>query len=152
MFQTAFRHHGAPYTNHLTPSSGALADFLEEHNVTKTHNRPYVSNDNPYSESEFRTMKYRPNYPGTFESLEAARDHLNEYVPWYNTNHKHSGIALFSPQQVHDGTWRDTHRVRYCALQDYHQKHPERYRARPKTPAPADTVGINHLPEKTVTN
>ena len=156
MFQTAFRHHGAPHFVHADSGpamrSGALADFLEEHNVTKTHNRPYVSNDNPYSESEFRTMKYRPNYPGTFETFEDARAHLDEYVPWYNTSHKHSGIALFSPQEVHDGSWREAHRKREVALQAYYQKHPERYRAQPKTPAPAGIVGINHLPDKTITN
>ena len=151
MFETAFREHGAPQFVHADNGpamrSGALADLFTEHGVTITHNRPYVSNDNPYSESEFRTMKYRPNYPGTFDCIQAARNHLAQYVPWYNTNHKHSGIALFSPQQVHDGTWRSVHRARDCALQDYHQKHPERFRARPKTPAPAGTVGIN-IPDK----
>jgi len=156
MFQAAFRHDGAPQFVHADSGpamrSGALADLLTEHNVTKTHNRPYVSNDNPYSESEFRTMKYRPNYPGTFESLEDARDHMSEYVPWYNTTHRHSGIALFSPQEVHDGSWRKAHSIRDLALQNYHQKHPERFRARPKTPAPAGIVGINHLPEETATN
>ena len=156
MFQTAFRQDGAPQFVHADSGpamrSGALADLLAEHNVTKTHNRPYVSNDNPYSESEFRTMKYRPNYPGTFDSIEAARDHLSEYVPWYNTSHKHSGIALFSPQEVHDGSWREAHRIRDLALQKYHQKHPHRFRARPKTPAPASVEGINHLPDETVTS
>jgi len=156
MFQTAFRHHGAPKFVHADSGpamrSGALADFLAAHNVTKTHNRPYVSNDNPYSESEFRTMKYRPNYPGTFDTLEVAREHLNEYVPWYNTSHKHSSIALFSPQEVHDGSWRDAQRKRDLALQNYYLKHPERHRARPKTPAPAGIVGINHLPDKTRAN
>ena len=154
MFQTAFREHGAPGFVHADNGpamrSGALADLLTKHNVTTTHNRPYVSNDNPFSESEFRTMKYRPNYPGIFECLQDARDHLAGYVPWYNTNHKHSGIALFSPQEVHDGTWRDAHRTRDCALQDYYQKHPERFRAQPKTPTPAGTVGIN-TPDKTIT-
>jgi len=155
MFQTAFRRHGTPKFVHADSGpamrSGALADLLAAHNVTKTHNRPYVSNDNPYSESEFRTMKYRPNYPGTFDTLEAARNHLNEYVPWYNTSHKHSGIALFSPQEVHDGSWREDYRKRDLALQNYYLKHPERHRARPKTPAPAGIVGINHLPDKTGT-
>ena len=154
MFETAFSEHGTPQFVHADNGpamrSGALAVLLEAHKVTTTHNRPYVSNDNPYSESEFRTMKYRPNYPGTFECLQSARDHLAKYVPWYNTNHRHSGIALFSPQQVHDGTWRDVHRIRDCALQTYHQKNPERFRARPKTPAPAGTVGIN-IPDKTAT-
>jgi putative transposase len=155
MFQTAFRQHGTPQFVHADSGpamrSGALAELLEEHSVTKTHNRPYVSNDNPFSESEFRTMKYRPNYPGIFDSLQTARDHLADYVPWYNTTHRHSGIALFSPQQVHDGSWQHAHRIRDRALQHYHQKHPERFRARPTTPAPAGTVGIN-IPDTTVTN
>jgi transposase InsO family protein len=86
--------------------------------------------------------------PGTFENLEDARDHLGEYVAWYNTTHKHSGIALFSPREVHDDSWRNAHRIRDLALQDYHQKHPERFRARPKTPSRAGIVRINHLPTK----
>lgn len=156
MFQTAFRQHGTPKFVHADSGSAmrsdALADHFIDHKVTKTHNRPYVSNDNPYSESEFRTMKYRPNYPGTFEDLEAARAHLDEYVPWYNTSHRHSGIALFSPQEAHDGSWRTAHWKRDQALQTYYQRHPERHRAQPKTPAPADIVGINHRPKKIVTN
>lgn len=154
MFENAFRQHGAPQFVHADSGpamrSGVLAELLTEHQVTKTHNRPYVSNDNPFSESEFRTMKYRPNYPKTFDSLQTARDHLTGYVPWYNTTHKHSGIALFSPRQVHDGSWRQVHRARDQALQGYHQKHPERFRARPRTPAPPGFVGIN-LPDETTT-
>ncbi|WP_370688400.1 transposase [Cryobacterium sp. SO1] len=147
MFEVAFALHGTPDFVHADNGpamrSDALADLLVANGVTKTHNRPYVSNDNPFSESEFRTMKYRPNYPGTFDDLQSARDHLASYVPWYNTNHRHSGIALFSPQQVHDGTWRHVHRIRDRALQRYHRKHPERFRARPTTPTPTNTVGIN---------
>jgi len=154
MFEAAFQKHGAPEFVHADSGSAmrstALADLFVAHSVTKTHNRPYVSNDNPFSESEFRTMKYRPNYPGIFHDLQTARDHLTGYVPWYNTTHRHSGIALFSPQQVHDGTWRHAHRIRDHALQRYHRQHPERFRARPTTPAPAGTVGIN-IPKETVT-
>ena len=153
MFETAFQQHGAPQFVHADSGSAmrsiALANLLEKHGVTKTHNRPYVSNDNPFSESEFRTMKYRPNYPGIFDDLDTARGHLADYVPWYNTTHRHSGIALFSPQQVHDGTWRHAHRIRDRALQRYHRQHPERFRARPTTPAPAGIVGIN-VPKETV--
>lgn len=156
MFQTAFRHHGVPKFVHADSGpamrSNALADFLTSHNVTKTHNRPYVSNDNPYSGSEFRTMKYRPNYPGIFQTLEDARAYLDDYVPWYNTSHKHSGIALFSPQEVHDGTWREAHRNRDLVHQRYYLNHPERFRAQPRTPAPAGIVGINHRPDKNGTN
>jgi hypothetical protein len=79
-------------------------------------------------------MKYRPNYPGTFASREDARTFLRSYVPWYNTSHKHSGIELFSPQDVFDGTWKTRHQVRDQALQRYFARHPERFRGRPKTP------------------
>ncbi|UUZ58652.1 integrase core domain-containing protein [Nocardioides sp. B-3] len=84
--------------------STLLADLLGPLGVAQTHNRPRVSNDNPFSESEFRTMKYRPNYPGIFATLDEARAYMDWYVPRYNADHKHSGIALFSPDEVHDGT------------------------------------------------
>jgi transposase InsO family protein len=155
MFEAAFLTHGVPKFVHADSGpamrSNVLAELLVTHDVTKTHNRPYVSNDNPYSESEFRTMKYRPNYPGIFESLDEARAHLNNYVPWYNTSHKHSGIALFSPQQAHDGSWHEAHHKRDLVQQRYYLTHPERYRAQPRTPVPAGIVGINHHPEKTAT-
>ncbi|MCE7483770.1 IS3 family transposase, partial [Microbacterium profundi] len=70
------------------------------------------------------------------------------YVPWYNQEHKHSGIALFSPSQVHDGSWREAWQTREHALQRYFEAHPERFRARPSTPTPAGTVGINLPNEK----
>lgn len=150
MFQTAFAQHGAPQFVHADSGaamrSNALKNLLQEHHVEQTHNRPYVSNDNPFSESGFRTMKYRPNYPGTFPGLDEARAHVNVYVPWYNEEHKHSGIALFSPRQVHDGSWRQLHQVRHRTQQAYYEKHPERYRAKPCTASPAGIVGIN-LPE-----
>jgi putative transposase len=123
--------------------STLLKDLLADRGIDRTHNRPRVSNDNPFSESEFRTMKYRPNYPGTFADLDQARDHMASYVPWYNGQHKHSGIALFSPDEVHDGTWRHRWHQRDQAQQAYYTAHPERFRRRPRTPAPAGTVGIN---------
>jgi len=79
--------------------STVLKDLLANHGVGQTHNRPKVSDDNPFSESEFRTMKYRPNYPGVFDHLEAARTWVNTYVSWYNEQHLHSGIALLTPDQ-----------------------------------------------------
>ncbi len=97
----------------------------------------------PFSESEFRTMKYRPGYPGTFETLEEARAHLDEFVAWYYGNHKHSGIALFSPNEVHDGSWREAWQRRDAVQQAYYDAHPERFRNRPRTPVPAGLAGIN---------
>jgi putative transposase len=147
MFEDAFAREGLPKAVHADSGpamrSTVLKDLLADLNITQTHNRPRVSNDNPFSESEFRTMKYRPNYPGTFADIEQARVFMNWYVPWYNTNHKHSGIALFSPNQVHNGTWLNLWQQRDQTQQTYYQRHPERFRNPPRTPAPAGTVGIN---------
>lgn len=150
MFEIAFGWEGIPGAVHADSGSAmrstVLADLFTDLDVARTHNRPRVSNDNPFSESEFRTMKYRPGYPGTFTTIEQARGYMDWYVPWYNGNHKHSGIALFSPDEVHDGTWRQAWQQRDQALQAYYAKHPERFRRAPRTPAPAGIVGIN-LPQ-----
>lgn len=152
MFTDAFAAHGLPGVVHADSGpamrSTLLADLLDPLGVTQTHNRPRVSNDNPFSESEFRTMKYRPNYPGTFATLDEARAYMDTYVPWYNANHKHSGIALFSPDEVHDGTWRDRWAQRARVQQAYYDAHPERFHEQPHTPAPAGYVGINLRDER----
>jgi transposase InsO family protein len=151
MFEDAIAAHGLPQVVHADSGpamrSTALADLLAPLGVTQTHNRPHVSNDNPFSESEFRTMKYRPNYPGTFADLATARAHVDGYVPWYNADHKHSGIALFSPDEVHDGTWRQRWQERSDVQRAYYDTHPERFRGPPRTPAPAGYAGIN-LPDE----
>jgi transposase InsO family protein len=158
MFEAAFARHGRPRAVHADSGpamrSNLLADLLERHGIERTHNRPRVSNDNPFSESEFRTMKYRPNYPATFQDLPAARAWVSEYVPWYNTRHRHSGIALFAPANVHDGSWREQWARRDQANQAYHDAHPERFHRRPQTPAPPGTVGINLTdpPQQTAPN
>ena len=150
MFAAAIAEHGPPQIVHADSGpamrSTLLQDFLDDHQTTLTHNRPYVSNDNPFSESGFRTLKYRPGYPKIFTTLDTARDFIAGYVPWYNNRHAHSGIALFSPGQVHDGTWTHTWQIRDNALQAYYDAHPERFHTRPTTPTPADIVGIN-LPD-----
>lgn len=147
MFAAAIVEHGPPLVVHADSgaamTSNLLRDFLHEQGVTLSHNRPYTSNDNPFSEAGFRTMKYRPGYPKVFTDLDTARAYLAEYVAWYNQQQKHSGIALFSPKQVHDGTWQQAWDKRDQALQNYFDEHPERFHARPRTPAPATTVGIN---------
>jgi len=108
IYENAFAREGLPEVVHADSGpamrSTVLKDLLADLEITQTHNRPRVSNDNPFSESEFRPMKYRPNYPGTFPDIEQARAVMGGYVSWYNTNHKHSGIALFAPNEVHDGT------------------------------------------------
>lgn len=152
MFDAAFAEYGLPAVVHADSGpamrSTVLKDLLAGLGIGQTHNRPRVSNDNPFSEAEFRTMKYRPNYPATFTDLDAARAWVNTYVASYNQHHHHSGIALFTPDEVHHGTWtrRWTHRDQ--ALQAYYDAHPERFRHRPHTKRPSPVVGIN-LPTET---
>ena len=147
MFEAAFAAHGLPAVVHADSGSAmrsaVLKDLLADLGVGQTHNRPRVSNDNPFSESEFRTMKYRPNYPGVFDDLEAARTWVSAYVSWYNQHHRHSGIALFTPDEVHNGTWAQQWDRRDHALQAYYEAHPERFCSRPHTKAPSPVVGIN---------
>jgi Integrase core domain len=80
--------------------------------VTKTHSRPHVSNDNPFSEAQFKTLKYRPDFPARFGAIQDARAHCHVFFPWYNTEHRHSGLGLLTPADVHHGlTDRDRHRT-----------------------------------------
>jgi putative transposase len=126
--------------------SHALKDFLTTEEAGETQNRPHVSNNNPFYEWEFRTMKYRPNYSKSFTTLHEAQAFFDQYVAWDNGDHKHCGIALFSPNDVHDGSWRTCWQARDNAQQAYFQAHPERFRQRPYTPAAATIVGINVPP------
>jgi putative transposase len=154
MFEAAFAGHGLPAVVHADSGpamrSTVLKNLLAGLKIGQTHNRPRVSNDNPFSESEFRTMKYRPNYPGIFEDLSAARAWVSAYVSWYNQHHRHSGIALFTPAEVHSGGWTQQWTQRDQALQAYYDVHPERFRNRPHTKSPSPIVGIN-LPAETTT-
>lgn len=155
MFETAFAGHGLPAVVHADSGpamrSTVLKDLLSDLEIGQTHNRPRVSNDNPFSESEFRTMKYRPNYPGVFDDLDAAHAWVHSYVSWYNQHHRHSGIALFTPEEVHSGAWTRQWTQRDHALQTYYDAHPERFRNRPRTNSPSPVVGIN-LPAQTDTD
>lgn len=122
MFETAIGRYRPPGVVHADSEaamkSNVLKKALTDRGVAMTHNRPYVSNDNPFSESEFRTMKYRPNYPSTFEAVETARVFIDGYVDWYNAEHRYSGIAYFTPSQVHDGSWGGVWVRRQHALDD----------------------------------
>lgn len=152
MFTDAFTRHGPPAVVHADSGpamrSTVLKDLFGDRGIGQTHNRPRVSNDNPFSESEFRTMKYRPNYPGTFTDLEAAQAWVSSYVSWYNQDHRHSGIALFTPSEVHHGLWTQRWHKRDQALQAYYNAHRERFRSNPRTSSPNPIVGIN-LPTQT---
>ena len=107
--------------------SKAVALLLSDPGVTKTHSRPYVSNDNPYSESAFKTIKYRPEFPGQFGCLEDARFFCGVFFNWYNFEHKHSGIAMLSPSDLHSGNQDRIISNRQITAHKAYIQHPERF-------------------------
>jgi putative transposase len=124
--------------------SKPVALLLSDLGVTKTHSRPHVSNDNPYSEAHFKTMKYRPEFPGRFGSLEDARSHSVDFFRWYNDEHYHSGLALFTPADVHHQRVDARIIERQAALDAAFAAHPERFpNGSPVAPRPALQVWIN---------
>lgn len=119
-------------------------DLLAELGATGSHSRPRVSNDNPFSESQFKTLKYQPDYPGQFTGVGHAQQWCESYVDWYNFNHYHSGLARYTPAQVFTGQHVEIAKERNDALQRYCDAHPERFvRGRPKVPSLPTEVFIN---------
>jgi putative transposase len=114
--------------------SKPVALLLSDLGVTKTHSRPHNSNDNPYSEAQFKTLKYRPDFPERFGSLEDARAFCQAFITWYNHEHHHSGIGLMTPHMVHYGLAQDVFRARGKVLLAAYEAHPERFVK--KVPAP----------------
>jgi putative transposase len=125
-------------------TSKSVAFLLADLGVTKTHSRPHVSNDNPYSEAHFKTLKYRPAFPDRFGSLQDARVHGQSFFTWYNTEHHHSGLGLLTPHDVHVGLADHRRAERAVVLARAYAVHPERFPAGPPAPAPVPTeVWIN---------
>jgi transposase InsO family protein len=101
--------------------------------VTKSHSRPHVSNDNPHIESLFKTTKYQPQFPATFTNIVEARSFCRAFYAWYNNEHRHSGIALLTPSDVHHGRVEEKTARRQAALDAAYAAHPERFvKGRPK--------------------
>ena len=124
--------------------SKTVALLLADLGVTKTHSRPHVSNDNPYSESQFKTMKYRPGYPDRFGSIQDARAWARLFFHWYNHQHYHSGLALLTPATVHYGQAQAVLERRQETLQAAYALHPERFvRGVPRPPSLPTEVWIN---------
>lgn len=107
--------------------SRPVAFLLADLGVTKSHSRPHTSNDNPFSESAFKTMKYRPEFPDRFGSIEDARAFCRGFFDWYNTCHRHSGIAMMTPQMVHYGRAAEVRERRAKVLAGAFNAHPERF-------------------------
>ena len=124
--------------------SKPVALLLADLGVTKTHSRPHVSNDNPFSESAFKTMKYRPDFPDRFGQIEDARGFSRDFFDWYNDEHHHSGLAFLTPADVHYGRVGAVVDVRQRALDRAYEANPERFtRGRPVALQPPDKVWIN---------
>jgi hypothetical protein len=114
--------------------SKPVAFLMADLGVTKSHSRPYVSNDNPYSESQFRTMKYRPDFPDRFGCIQDRRVFCQQFFKWYNEEHRHSGIALLTPAVVHFGETQTVLARRQVVLDTAYQTHPDRFVRRPPKP------------------
>lgn len=124
--------------------SKLVAFLLADLGVTKTHSRPHVSNDNPFSEAHFKTLKYRPDFPKRFGSLQDARAHCQAFFAWYNTAHRHSGIAFMTPHDVHYGRATTILETRSETLSAAFEANPERFKGhRPRPQMPPQAVWIN---------
>lgn len=125
-------------------TSKPVALLLADLGVTKTHSRPYVSDDNPFSEAQFKTMKYRPEFPERFGSAEDGRGFCRDFFPWYNYEHHHSGLALLTPADVHHGRVEQRVCERQAVLDQAFAEHPERFpHGRPIASRPTGEVWIN---------
>lgn len=124
--------------------SKAVAMLLSDLGVTKTHSRPQVSNDNPFSESQFKTLKYRPEFPARFGCIEDSRAFCVDFFQWYNTGHHHSALGWLRPEDVHYGRGPRLVDARQHVLDAAYAQHPERFvRKAPQAPQLPEAVWIN---------
>jgi putative transposase len=132
--------------------SKPVAFLLADLSITKTHSRPYTSNDNPYSESQFRTMKYRPEFPDRFGCLEDSHAFCQRFFPWYNDDHRHSGIGMLTPAMVHFGQAPAIWDKRQTVLDAAYLAHPDRFVRRPPIPLPLPKEVWINKPQNTDEN
>ena len=136
--------------NGTSMTSKTVAGLLADCHITRSLSRPHTSNDNPFSEALFKTVKYCPAFPDRFGSLADARGFMATFVDYYNHHHRHSGIGLHTPASVHDGTWRAIAADRQAVLDQAYQAHPERFRhGRPAIPTLPAKAWINQ-PKPTI--
>lgn len=147
MFAAAIDEHGAPGTVHADNGSimraHTLVDALADNGVLASYARPRVSDDNPFSESLFKTIKYDLSCPPLFDSIDHARDWTAQFLHRYATEHRHSGLGRHTPAEIHAGTAAEVRQRRQHALDRYWSKHPERFRSKPTAPALPEPTGIN---------
>jgi putative transposase len=136
--------------NGSSMASKPVAFLLADLGVTKSHSRPHTSNDNPFSEAHFRTLKYRPDFPATFGSIADARAFCRRFFSWYNTEHYHSGVAWLHPIDVHYGRAETVRAARADVLNAAYARNPDRFVNKPPEPTALPTAAwINKPPEET---
>lgn len=128
-------------------ASKPVAFLLADLGITKSHSRPRCSNDNPYSEAQFKTLKYRPDFPATFGCLQDARAFCDTFYRWYNTAHRHSGIAMHTPHDVHHGHTQTVRDARAHVLTAAYHATPERFVRRPPQPLELSAEAWINRPE-----
>ena len=128
-------------------TSLTMEQMCDKMGITQSFSRPRVSDDNPYSESQFKTMKYQPDYPARFESLYQCKRWLIEFFRWYNEEHNHSGLELFTPSEVYNKRVEEVAKKKQEALDKGYAQHPERVvKGPPVVRLPASEVSINPAP------
>ena len=151
---TVAKHDIAPNTLTLHADRGTsmrskpVAALLLDLAVAKTHSRPHVSNDNPYSEAQFKTLKYRPDFPERFGSIEDARVHCQQFFGWYNHDHRHVGIGLMAPAAVHYGDAAALTAQRAVTLKTAFDAHPARFKGRVPQPPTLPVAAWINPPKK----
>lgn len=133
-------------------TSKPVAFLLADLGVRQSHSRPHVSNDNPFSEAQFKTLKYRPDFPARFTSIEAARAHCQQFFTWYNDEHRHSGLGLHTPADVHHGLANAVRAQRSLVLDAAYAAHPERFVRHPPQPPTIPTNSWINPPDQTEAN
>jgi len=118
----------------------ATAFLLADLGVTRSHNRPHTSNDNPFSESHFKTLKYQPSFPKRFGCIEDAQTFCRSFFDWYNQDHHHSGLGLMTPDQVHYGQTEAVHAARQITLDQAFLENPTRFVKKPPVPPAKPTA------------
>jgi putative transposase len=129
-------------------TSKPVAFLLADLGVTQSHSRPHVSDDNPFSEAQFKTLKYRPDFPDRFGSIEAARLHCQHFFAWYNDAHRHTGLGLHTPADVHYGLAEAVRDKRAGVLDAAYPAHPEGFVRQPPQPPPLPTTACINRPDQ----
>jgi putative transposase len=128
-------------------TSKPVAFLLADLGITQSHSRPHVSDDNPFSEAQFKTLKYRPDFPDRFSSIEAARLHCQHFFPWYNDEHRHTSLGLHTAADVHYGLAEVVREKRAGVLDAAYAAHPERFVRKPPQPPKIPTTAWINRPD-----